>query len=268
MDGGGPQGEGPRDEGPRGTGETAGRGTTGDRRDRGEGGAGPRTHHWARERRQLRRLAPHVGRQRAPQRPQAFAPAGGPGPLGAVAGGRGALGGERRRGEGVLHAVAGGAGGGRASSENAREAAGAVSLIWCGLGGRGGGRWRDWGWGGPAPPRPPRPPPTAADPAPALRGPRDSGEGRPWLGGAEGAGGNSAGGAELAFAGFRVMSPPRLGQRIYSPGGCAPCRPQFAAGRTSPRARWRGKEKLGLGLCWGPTARATLGAAFVLVPGR
>lgn len=136
-----------RDRG--GRGGTAGRGTTGDR---GEDGAGPRTHHWARERRQLRRLAPHVGRQRAPQRPQAFAPAGGPGPLGAVAGGRGALGGGLRRGEGGLHAVAGGVGGGRASSGSAREAAGAVSLIGWGLGGRGGGRWRDWGWGGPAPP--------------------------------------------------------------------------------------------------------------------
>ena len=124
--------------------------------------------------------------------------------------------------------------GGRARSGSAREAAGAVGQIgWGWVGGAAGGGGIG---GGEAPPRP----------RPRLPWPAGLGGGAALVGGAEGAGGNSAGGPELAFAGFRVMSPPTLGQRIYSPRGCAPCRPQFAAGTTSPRARWGGDEELGV----------------------
>ena len=191
-------------------------------RDRGAGGAGPRTHHWARERRQLRRLTPHVGRRRAPQRPQAFAPAGGPGPLGAVAGGRGALGGGRRRGGGGLRGVAGGP---HRRARPLRECAGGGGgggPDRVGVGGRGGGRWRDWGWGGPAPP--PAPPSVA-------RGAR----GRGGVGGGRGGGRwEQCRGARVSLRWFPGDVSPDAGAKNLLPEGLRSLPPAICSGYDEP----------------------------------
>lgn len=174
----GPRGtRGPRRDGP--PGRRGGCGET--RRDLGEtrgGGAGPRTHHGAREHHQLDHLAPHVGRQRAPQAPQASAPAGDPGTLSAVGGGHGSL---RGGGGGGLHAAREGLDGG-AAAPGKRGRRRARPGRWAGLGRDGPAHRGPRAWerpvrkvllrgpergrlsiagsaGGSAPPPPPPPPP-------------------------------------------------------------------------------------------------------------